>query len=208
MKSGMKSYPESAAVLDGLGDKIVNSLSRAVALAARDLSQYRATFPLWVAEASERGLANWIHDRLWSHVVVALDGISAVTLSDRGPTREITVGYTYRLRIKRHHEEGQISTYPTQGALEFFAQGPVQNSIPGLEEVRLAAGYKWDKETHMMGDAVLSLRDGLDVIIWEEILATPDDLGPDTVTIPPVTGPTPPTIEGPAAEDGQAKDEE
>jgi hypothetical protein len=204
----MKSYPESTAVLDDLGDKIVKALSLGVALAARDLRKYRSTFPLWVADACERGLANWIHDRLWSHIVVALDAISGVTLSDREPTREITVGHTYRLRIKRHHDEGQISTYPTQGALEFFAQGPIQESLPGLDEIRLAAGYKWDKDTRMIGDAVLSLRDGREVIIWEEILPAPDDLAPDATTIPPVPGPTPPTIEGPAVRDRQAKEEE
>jgi hypothetical protein len=53
----MKSYPESTAVLDDLGDKIVKALTRGVALAAHDLRKYRSTFPLWVADASERGLA-------------------------------------------------------------------------------------------------------------------------------------------------------
>jgi hypothetical protein len=194
--------------LADLGDKIVTALSRAVALAAQDLRKYRSAFPLWVADASERGLASWIHDRLWSHIVVAVDGIAGVTLADREPIREITVGHTYRLRIKRHHEDGQISTYPTQGALEFFAQGSVQESLPGLEEIRLAAGYKWDKDTRMIGEAVLSLRDGREVVIWEEILLAPDDLAPDATTIPPVPGPTPPTVEGPAVRDRQAEDTE
>jgi len=204
----MKSYPLSAVVLDDLSDKIVNALSRAVALAARDLREYRSTFPLWVADASERGLANWIHDRLWSHIAVAVDGISGVTLSDREPIREITVGHTYRLRVKRYHEEGQISTYPTQGALEFFAQGSIQESLPGLEEIRLAAGYKWDRDTRMIGDAVLSLRDGREAVIWEEILPAPDDLAPDATTIPSVPGPTSPTVEEAAARDRQVEDEE
>ncbi len=203
----MPSYPDSATVLDGLGDKVVAGLSRAVMLTAHDLRRYRETFPLWVAEASERGLANWIHDRIWSHLLVVLDSVPGVTMADREPTREITVGVTYRLRVKRHHDDGQINTYPTPTALEFFAQAPVQETFDGLEEIRLAAGYEWDADTRDMGDAVLSLRDGRENIIWKETL--PPSAEPDAgggVSFPSVPGPTAPTVEGPAV--GDARSEE
>ncbi|MFF6808362.1 hypothetical protein ACFZAG_00465 [Streptomyces sp. NPDC012403] len=161
----MNSHPSSREVLSGLGEKVTHSLARSVKLAAGDLRTYRGWNPTWVAEASERGLANWIHDRLWSHLTSLLDGHPGVTLSHGEPTREVVVGVSYRLRIKRHREDGQVSSYPTQTALEFFAQG-VQDTFPGLEEVRLVAGYEWEADSREIGEAVLSLRDGQDEVVW------------------------------------------
>lgn len=163
---GMNSYPEPDEVLVGLGDKVTEGISRSVALAAKDLTAYRSDRPSWVAEHSERGLANWIHDRLWAHLTAQLDGHDGVTVGDGEPTREIIVGLTYRLRVKRHHEDGRVSTYATHTALEFFAQG-VQDAFPGMEEVRLTAGYEWDPDSREIGEAVLSFRDGKDDVIWQ-----------------------------------------
>ncbi len=163
--SGMISYPSPHEVLSGLGEKVTQSLARSVVLAANDLRTYRGWNPTWVAEASERGLANWIHDRLWAHLTSLLDGQPGVTISHGEPTREVVVGASYRLRVKRHREDGQVSSYPTQTALEFFAQG-VQDTFPGLEEVRLVAGYEWEADSREIGEAVLSLRDGQDEVVW------------------------------------------
>lgn len=203
----MKSYPDSETVLSGLGDKIVEGLSRAVVRAARDLRHYRTTFPQWVSQASERGLANWIHDRIWWHVTALFDSMPDVEVSDREPTREVVVGLNYRLRLKRHHEDGDLSTYPTPTALDFYLQG-VQDAFPGMEEVRLAAGYEWDKETREMGAAVLSLRDGRENIVWKVTLPEVDDGLGGVTSVPPVTGPTPPTIETPAVDSKRVKDQE
>ncbi|HEX6755505.1 MAG TPA: hypothetical protein VF109_06120 [Mycobacteriales bacterium] len=85
----MKSHPSSEEVLDGLDDKMVTGLSRAVVLAARDLRQYRLTFPQWVSQSSERGLANWIHDRIWWHVTVTVPTVPGPTLPTiQGPITE------------------------------------------------------------------------------------------------------------------------
>lgn len=162
----MISYPESSAVLDGLGAKVTGALAGSVSKAATDLRKYRETFPSWVAESSERGLANWIHDRLWAHLNALLDGHPGVTLSDGEPTRELVVGLSYRLRIKRHREDGQVSSYATQTALEFFAQGTTQ-AFPGMDELRLIAGYEWNPDARDIGVAVLSLRDGRDNLVWQ-----------------------------------------
>lgn len=171
----MNPYPDFREVLDGLGPKVVRGLSKAMDKTVRDLADYRANHPDWVAGSSERGLANWIHDRLWANILTELDGQPDVTLTDREPTREITVGITYRLRVKRHSDTSKVSSYPTQTALQFYMQGP-QPAFPGMEEIRLAAGYRWDRELREIGEAVLSLRDGMDKKLWEITLPPASDV--------------------------------
>ncbi|MGX1476410.1 UNVERIFIED_CONTAM: hypothetical protein RKD50_005218 [Streptomyces canus] len=205
----MISYPESSEVLSGLGPKVTRSLVRAVDLAAADLLEYRTAHPSWVAQSSERGLANWIHDRLWAHLTAELDGHPGVTLTDGEPTRELVVGVSYRLRVKRHREDGQVSTYATQTALEFFAQG-TQEAFPGLEEVRLTAGYEWEPDARKIGEAVLSLRDGKENVVWLVPLRDADQAG-GSGTVQPVrpTTPTPslPSIDVPAAGQREATED-
>jgi hypothetical protein len=64
MKSG---YPSADEVIQDLGDKVVDGLSLLVAQAREDLRVYRTTFPDWAADSTERGIMNWIHDRMWAH---------------------------------------------------------------------------------------------------------------------------------------------
>lgn len=193
----MISYPESDEVLEELGEKPVEALSRAIARAKADLAEYREWKPSWVAQASERGLANWIHDRIWHHLTVLLDGVPDVRLIDIGSTREIFIGMRYRLRAKRHGEDGDISTYPTPTATGFLFQEPLQMTLDGLDEIRLIAGYTWDAESREMGTPVLSLRHGKNDIVW--FVDLPDlgtGYGAAPVTpLPAVPTPTPPQIE-------------
>lgn len=205
----MKSYPGSEDVLADLGDKVTGGLARAVAKTRMDLAEYRDEHTSWVSDSSERGLANWIHDRLWANVCAEFDGLAGIGLSDHEPTREITVGVTYRLRVKRHRLDGKVSSYATQTALEFYAQGE-QETFPGLEEVRLIAGYEWDADSRSMGDAVLSLRDGEEEVIW--LVTLPDaSEGAGGVPAQPIrpTEPEPglPTIDLPDAGSGDTKGE-
>jgi hypothetical protein len=185
-------YPTPEQVFDDLGDKVVAIFSRAAQLTAQDLQLYRETHPNWVADASERGLANWIHDRLWAHSAQLLDGLPEITIVDQEPLREIYIGLRYRLRVKRHHEDGRVSLYPTQGALDFLEQ---QLPLTGLEEVRLIVGYDWYSEERRMGPAVLSLRDGNEKLLWKEQLPDPGISGVQPMTSQPKPGPTLPSIE-------------
>ncbi|WP_066366514.1 hypothetical protein [Herbidospora mongoliensis] len=163
----MFSYPESDEVIEGLGDKAVEAFSRSVARSADDLRQYRDVFPSFVSQSSDRGLANWIHDRLWHHLAVLLDGMEKVRLHESGPTREMIVGNRYRLRAKRHSERGAVSAYPTQGMIEFMIQDIEQPTLfDGYDEIRLIVGYIWDPDTRAMGGPVLSLRDGVENLVW------------------------------------------
>jgi hypothetical protein len=191
----MISYPSDEEVLDDLGDKVADGLREAVEAAAEDLKTYRGLRPDWVAEHTERGLANWIHDRLWQHLVRMLGEHPLVELHDKEPTREITFGTKYRMRAKRQSPEGFINNYPTQSALEFEIQFP---ALPGLEEIRLYCGYSWESLERQIGSAVLSLHDGQDHVVWvSELLDRRLGNGRVRPIVPTGEGPKPPVIEMP-----------
>ncbi len=184
----MKSHPNSQEVLEALGDKIVNSLGAVVLEARNDLDDYRSTFPDFVADASERGLANWVHDRLWAHLTSNLEDSDTVQFVDNGPTREVLVDDTYRLRIKRHDAHGRVTSYPTASANAFFEQLSLDLQLDGGTEVRLIAGYRWIPESRVIGPAVLSYRDGVDNLVWMVELPEPTQGTPAV----PITDPSVP----------------
>lgn len=189
----MKSAPTQDDVIAALGDKVVGSIVTAVADARGDLATYRESFPGWVAEHSATGLANWINDRVWANLKVQLDDLSEVTISEHGHTREFFVGHEYRLRVKRHDPAGKISSYPTQGALEFYELSETA-ALPGLEELCLTAGYIWDKEARALGAAVVALSEALgEVPMWLCTLPGQDEL-PASLR-GPEAGPVGPSIE-------------
>jgi hypothetical protein len=197
MKSEVNAYPEPDDVLADLGEKAIRAFALAVRCAKADLDTYRATFPQWVADHSERGLANWISDRVWAHLSDLAEDVSSMTVTESGPLREITVGINYRCRVKRHSGD-DVSSYPTQAFLDFVSQPEAQ--LPGMEETRLIAGYDWIKDLRDIGDAVISLRDGKDNVIWKEPLPEVDDehgAGSAPVATPERSQPSRPTVEIP-----------
>lgn len=202
MKSGFRSYPNRSyptweQVSSALGDKVIDGVVAAVKATKADLADYRSLRPAWVAQASERGLAAWIHDRMWYHLVTALDGHPDVIITDKGVLREITVGpenSVYRFRVKRHHEDGDVSTYPTQMALEFLAQVEGE-MLDGFDELHLIAGYKWNRDERAIEYPVISLRDGRQNLIWERNLSDwgDEDAGPQE--LPTIPEPPAPVID-------------
>lgn len=193
-------YPTSEAVLAGIGEKPIEAFSLCVTRARHDLHMYRETFPVWVADHSERGLANWISDRIWAHLLGLADSISDMEMIEKGVTREVTIGVNYRFRVKRHSEDGMVASYETPTFLEFVSQRNA-TTLPGMEETRLIAGYDWIKDLRNIGSPVISLRDGRDNIIWKATLPeVPDeDTGDGGSTAPVVTperpGPTGPVVD-------------
>ena len=185
----MKSkHPSASDVLQDLGDKVIDGLALMVAQTREDLRVYRLTFPSWVADSSDRGILNWCHDRMWAHATRIFDAVDDVALADRPPVREISVGIKYRLRVKKHDLEGRVSTYLTQGALDFLEQEP--QTLEGMDEVRLIAGYRWLADETTLGNAVISLRDGVNKPIWMHDLAEPAT--GLVVTATPILPPTQP----------------
>lgn len=166
----MKSPYDSDAGVEDLGDKIVTGIAAAVRDTRRDLAEYRDMRPAWIADHSERGLANWIHDRMWVHLQRQLEHLPECIFVNDEPERRFRVADRYHFRAKRHDAYGSIATYPTQGALEFMEQ---ELTLDGMEEVRLLLGYIWDREERAIKEAVISLRDSRDNVIWLEILTEP-----------------------------------
>ena len=159
----MDSY--GAEISARLGGKTTLGIAQAVSDAKADLTDYRNVRPRYVAEASERGLANWIHDRLWIHLIEHLDDDRDTHFHDSGPTREFRVGTQYLFRAKRHRAGDRISSYPTATAQAFWNQDAI-TLFPDADEVRLAAGYRWDPDLREIDEAVISLRDGMDSVVW------------------------------------------
>jgi hypothetical protein len=188
----MSAYPSETDVLDDLGSKVTDGFVQAVLSISEDLGQYRVLCPDFVARHSDRGLANWIHDMLWYHLTRLLYEVPEVSFVDKGPTRELYVGTRYRLRAKRHSEDGAVSGYDTQTALEFWLQ---DQALPGLEQVKLIVGYVWLEESNSIGEPVLSLRDGKDKVVWQVLLRA-DSTGATVPTpFPARPGPGAPSID-------------
>jgi hypothetical protein len=195
--SGMKSYPTAEEAFVGIGDKTLDAFFLSVNRARRDLRLYRKAFPQWVADHSERGLANWISDRLWAHLTELAEGIPGLMVVEKGPLRECGIN-NYRFRFKRHDDDGLVASYPTEGFIEFATQPSDQFS--GMEETRLIAGYDWNKDFRDIGAAVISLRDGKDNVIWKEpVPEVEDGTGMAPVITPEQAGPRPPTVDVPEA---------
>lgn len=194
--SAMPSYPGSADVIAELGDKVIEGFAGAVQDARADLVTYRKVLPHFVAQSSERGLANWIHDRLWYHLGVRLGELPDVYFTDREPHRELRVGTRCLFRVKRHTELGGVSTHPTQTALNFLQQVPTQQALDGLDEIRLIMGYVWDPAARSIGPAVISLRANLDTVLWMEELSAPESGASGVATpLPPRPEPVKPKID-------------
>jgi hypothetical protein len=165
-------YATDDEVISELGDKFLTALVGAVRGARTDIGDMREWRPGWFPVMHSRVLSNLIHDRIWARLVAEIVSDPDMNVIEKGATREVAVGLNLRLRVKRHHVGDQISTYPTQTAIEFWQQNS-QFALPGLEEVRIAVGYRWDPETREVGAPVLSLRDGQDNVIWAVELDEP-----------------------------------
>lgn len=183
-------YPTDEEVAGELGDKFLESLVSAVRGARADLNDMREWRPGWFPTMHARCLSNLIHDRIWARLIALIETENAANVIESGPTREIAIGIHLRLRAKRHLTNDRISTYPTRTAIEFWRQST--DTLPGLEEVRIAVGYRWDRELREIEAPVVSLRDGKDNVIWAIELSEPAE--GEKVTWTPIE-PNLPTID-------------
>jgi hypothetical protein len=178
-------------VMAELGDKFVMGVMSSTAGARNDLSELRSMKPLWVARMAERTLANFVHDRMWAYLVDAVGDAPAVFVRDEEPHRELTLG-RYRVRCKRHDERNRIATYLTPEARAFWGEAQLQ--IPGLQEIKLAVGYRWLREERDIGTPLISYREGWDNLVWAvELGEAADNATPFTWT--PITDPSLPQID-------------
>jgi hypothetical protein len=183
-------YPTDQEVVDELGDKFLEALVGAVRGARTDIDDMRTWRQSWFPTMHSRCLSNIIHDRVWARLIALIESDAATKVIEKGATREIAIGIHLRLRIKRHHAGDRISTYPTRTAIEFWRQS--NDMLPGLEEVRVAVGYRWDPDVRQVGAPLISLRDGKDNVIWAVELSEPAE--GEKVSWTPIE-PTLPTID-------------
>ena len=180
----MPTLRHKARVLEELGEKVVEALAGAVDAARDDLRRYREILPDVAMQSSARGLANWIHDRVWYHACRLLDSVDDAVCYEKGPFREVIVKDRYRIRLKRHRSPASVATFPTQAALDFMEQPDGQRVLSGMEQLRLICGYVWDVDSGQMGPAVLSMRHGVKNVLWIHELSSPEGMatplpGPD-----------------------------
>ena len=157
-------YPDSDKVIGDLGDAFVGTFIDAVDGARNDFAEFRAWQPGWFPSFTGRFTANFLHERIWDRMVQHLDGVEGVHIVDREPVRELHQGTQYLIRVKRHHPGDRISAYPTDGSSAFWSNSVL--TLDGLEAFSLALGYMWDAELRVVGEAVLSFRDGKDKPVW------------------------------------------
>lgn len=175
-----------ARVLEDLDEKVLEALVSAADAARHDLRTYREILPDIAAQSSARGMANWIHDRIWYHACRLLDSVEDAVCYEKGPFREVIVKDQYRLRLKRHRPPAAVASYPTQGAIDFMEQPDGQRVLEGMEQLRLIFGYAWDPDSDEMGPAVLSMRHGIKNVLWVHELSS---TRPTTAPLPSREGP-------------------
>lgn len=179
------SFPTDDEVLDKIGHEFVAAYVEALVSAKERYRQFRQSsfFP---ALASQRLVANYIHDWLWAELVSRVESLSHVRVVDQEPIRQVYVD-KYRIRLKRHDVDESISTYPTAGMRAFWTAG---EPLPGLEEYALAFGYVWDAQAREIGDGIITLRATHDEVVWAKIIQ------PDTGAVGfRVTDPELPTLD-------------
>lgn len=87
--------------------------------------------------------------------------------------------------------------------MDFELQGETR-TFPGWGEVRLEAGYEWDKEARVIGAPVISLRDGRNKIKWVHELPVAAGSSGATVSRPAGSGaPALPVVEAPGRDSSE-----
>nr|BAM76244.1 hypothetical protein [Janibacter sp. TYM3221] len=193
-------------VLAAIGQDNLNRLGRAVRATRDDLAEYRRALPRLAARHTNRGLLNWIHDQYFANVVATFEEVNDRSIRDKEPIRELYLGSVFRFRFKAHDANDGVSSYPTPAFEQFATQG----SLEALQEVRLIAGYRWDKEAGQIEEAVVTLRDGKNDVRWSIVLDEGEELGvsiytprdmPDLPSLPTIGG-LESTINLPGEQDG------
>jgi hypothetical protein len=173
-------------VIADLGDEFLKACALAVIRARADWEEFRGGHPQWVADLYERESAGLIHSRIRRYLQDGLEGLPGFTVVAKEPHFEVSTtlpaGQSYRLRVKRHDGNDLISSYPTASDIQFWGVFP----LDGLEEARLALGYRWDAETLMMGETIISYREGKANPIWAYVIELGDSDGVTGIRYTPI----------------------
>jgi hypothetical protein len=100
-------------------------------------------------------------------------------------------GRMYQCRVKRHNENDLISSYPTVSDWQFWGDEP--SGFDELDVIRLAFGYRWDRDARSVGVSVVSYRRGKNNPIWAVEIER-SAVGSPVLTFTPIS-PTLPEID-------------
>lgn len=159
-------YPSAADTINKLGQDFVDAFFVCIYGAQDDLEDLIYYRPEWASTYTQRFKANFLHERIWGRLLPFVERSSKFGVRDREPFRTLNVGTELYIRIKRHSEDDQISTYRTVEALDFYGVS-VQEPLDGMRTMGLALGYRWDREVDKILAPVISLQDlKSSKIIW------------------------------------------
>jgi hypothetical protein len=179
-------------VLSDLPDQLFEAHAEAVSRAAEDWHNHKLANPRDASEMFQRTSAGMIHTFLRKHLGYLLDGVGNVSIHSKDPLFVITAagagGHLYRIRVKRHGAGDEIASYPTRLDREFWGDEP--STLFGPGDIRLAFGYRWDREIHEVGAPVVSYREGKANVIWavqiERAAAAPIRFTPIAPSLPEI----------------------
>ncbi|MFI2568881.1 hypothetical protein ACH473_10485 [Cellulosimicrobium funkei] len=184
-------------VLGEIGDKFPLALVKATDSARQDLADLRQWKPAWFPMMFEREIAGIVHTRIWANLMAELDDVPGFEFRNKEPHREVKIstsaGRTYTVRVKRHTAKDRVRSYPTSSALHFW--GGLTATFEDMEEVSLAAGYRWDAVSGEVGLPVISYREGMENPIWTVEVDAKAAEGAATIDYTQITDPALPTVD-------------
>lgn len=167
---------DQEAILERLGDKVIEAWGSAVGMAQADLEKYRSEVPELAMSNTTRGLANNVHDWLCNQLRRQVDGMDGVKIveSESGPLFELVIRDEIRIRVKRQSATGAVATSGTQLALDFYQQPERLSLFEALPETNLIFGYRWDSANREIVSAAVSYPLRATRSLWVHEIPIPD----------------------------------
>lgn len=180
----MDQLPTATDVVSTLGNAFVGAFVDAVEGSEQDRRTILVEHPDWYATFTQRHVASFLHERLWGRMLPTFSQLQLNTI-DKEPVREVVVG-PYSIRFKRHNVDDDISTFPTDSAVRFWANTAQPALIEG-DPMSLAMGYLWDGD-HIVSP-LISLRASIHEALWVRQLVR-EPSGEETPVIRPLEAET------------------
>lgn len=157
----MNQLPTATDVLADLDDVFVRAFVDAVEGAEDDRRTIIVEHPDWYATFTQRHVASFLHERIWGRMLPTFDELG-LDVTDRKPVRQVVVG-AYVVRFKRHRADDDISTFPTDAAVRFWAN-TAQPPLFKDGSLSLAMGYLWGGDRIV--SPLMSLRTSIHEALW------------------------------------------
>lgn len=174
--AGMKysNFPTREEFCKDVGSGVLEGLYAAVEYARNEWQSFLVQHHEKLEFTGQSMSAGFIHSCITSFLGKNWQGDKAITISFKSNTFEFSLASKYVGRVKRHSPDDKISSYPTEGAEDFWS-GPV--ALEGMEMYPITIGYYWDADTMTIGDPVITLRQSIDKAVWSYKLTAQEGFG-------------------------------